>query len=147
MPNRFLEMEPKDDAALCDMLHGLFGIGDWMDGDSKPWYRARGIEIAKIKAMRRKRGLRIPELVLTARYCYRLQIPIRAPWELVKHIQDARKEQVATAVSDLSAQVQAAIEWEQTQSEQGTDWVGRLLRAQGSYRRDVLEEWKAAGRG
>ena len=44
-------------------------------------------------------------------------------------------------------QVQAAIEWEQAQSEQGTDWVGRLLRAQGSYRRDVLEEWKAAGRG
>ena len=61
--NRALEAQPKNDAQLFDMLHSLFGIGDF-DEDGVPWFRFRMTEIAKLKAIRKRRSITLADYAM-----------------------------------------------------------------------------------
>lgn len=140
--NRYLAMEPQTDAELFDMLHGLFGIGDFDEDDERPWHRFRITEISKIKAMRTKRHISLADFALAARYAYRHRMKINNSWQLPPQILEARREAKATAVSDLSQEIQAAIDAESSSGRPDSEWwVERLMRAAGPYRREVLDEW------
>jgi hypothetical protein len=140
--SRHLLTEPKSDAQLFDMLHGLFGIGDYDDASDTPWFKHRMTEVIKIKAIRRKRQVSLREWALAARYAYRTKAPIRQSHDVLFYLDKARKEQRTARVSDLGQQIADAITNERSRGDDASEaWVRRLLLARGDYRRELLQEW------
>lgn len=140
--SRYLHAEPATDAALFDMLHALLGVGDYDDSADVPWFKFRMVEIQKIKVLRRRRGVSLGEFALAARYCYRRRIPVRRSWEVCGYIPAAKKQARASRVSDLAASIATAVENERSRADCDERWVGRLLRAQGPARAEVLAAWE-----
>ena len=136
--------EPASDAELFDLLYRLFGIGDHDQDDAQPWYKFRLREIAKLKAIRKKRGVSLADFTLAARYCYRRRVTVHDSWQVPQHLAQARREAKAAATSDLSQQIEAAVAAEQAGHRPDQQWVTRLLRARGRYRVEVLEAWRSA---
>ncbi len=139
--NRYLSAEPTTDAQLFDVMHGLFGIGDYADCDDRPYYRFRGIEISKVKSLRKKRGITIDQLALAARYCYRRRLPITTPFDLVEHIGAALRERALARREVQGQRMSQAADLARASGE--PDWADRLLLAQGAHRQGVLDEWAA----
>lgn len=140
--NRELEAQPKTDAQLWDMLHSLLGVGNFDDSGSDPWFHFRMTEIAKLKAMRRKRRISLKELADVARYCVQHGERVDASWQLCGFMADAKREARRIAVPELSKQVSEALACERTSP--GPDsptWIERLLLTRGPFRREVLDEW------
>lgn len=129
------------DATVFDVLHRLFGAGDY--NGSGEWHRWRMQEISKIKAYRSKRNVDPFELVETAQWCRRHRIWIKAHWELYEHIPAAFRElrelDAQLEVHALEADIQKAIEAEVARPD-GT-WLDRLVRAAGPARKEVYEAW------
>lgn len=138
--NRYLDMQPRTDAQLFDMLFGLFGIGDYTPGDERPWHRFRMVEISKIKALRRKRRITIDQLTLTARWCYRRRIHITSAFGLTEHIGEALRERTLATRHALDERMAAAADRARDLGE--ADWAQRLLLAQGAYRQPLLDAWR-----
>ena len=140
--NRELEAHPKTDAALFDMLHSLFGVGDFDDSGPVPWFKFRMTEIAKLKAIRKHRGITLADLAMTARYCLQHKERVDQTWQLCGFIADAKREARRIAVPELSKQVSAALECERTSpGPDSSTWIERLLLTRGPFRREVLDEW------
>lgn len=138
--NRHLDVEPTTDAALFDMLHGLFGVGDYVEDDPKPYHRFRMIEISKIKAMRKKRGIALDQLACTARYLYRRGGHVRATYGLVEHMGPALRERALARQTAVRQQMLTASDEARALGQDG--WADRLLLAQGSFRAEVLQQWQ-----
>jgi hypothetical protein len=135
--------EPKSDAELFDMLHEIFGIGDFDETGAVPWFRFRIAEIAKLKAIRKRRSITLADYAMTARYCHRHGERVKESWQVCGFIADAKREARRIAVPALSLDISAALEAERALP--GPDsaiWVERLLLTRGPFRRDVLNEWK-----
>jgi len=140
--NRALEVQPKSDAALFDMLHSLFGIGNF-DEDAVQWFQFRMREIAKLKAIRKRRSITLADYAMTARYCQRHQEQVKESWQLCGFIADAKREARRIAVPELSQEIHAALEAERAlPGPDSATWIERLLLTRGPFRRDVLDEWK-----
>jgi len=140
--NRALEAQPKNDAQLFDMLHSLFGIGDF-DEDGVPWFRFRMTEIAKLKAIRKRRSITLADFAMTARYCHRHHEQVKESWQLCGFIADAKREARRIAVPELSQEIHAALDLERAlPGPDSSTWIERLLLTRGPFRRDVLDEWK-----
>ena len=139
--NPFLLVEPEDEAQLFDMIHGLFGVGDFDDSKDIPWWKVRRAEISKLRGICRKRQISLADMALTARYCYRQRKRIQQSWQLTSYISDAKKDLRNRKIGDLDRLVDEALTEERFRDDTSTEWVGRLLRARGAYRRRVLDEW------
>lgn len=140
---RWGDRDPQTDAELYDMLRWLFGLGSYDDTGSEPYFKARGMEIGKIKRSRGARKVSIPEMVRAARYCHRHGIAVLYVTELYKHLSAAAREQRELAVPQLQKQIDEAIACERSLAgPDSSDWVSRLSRAQGQYREEVLAEWR-----
>lgn len=138
--SRYLDMTPTTDAELFDMLHGLFGLGDYVEGDDKPYHRFRMVEISKIKSMRKKRALGLDQLAATARYLYRRGGHVRNAYGLIEHMGPALRERALARQMEVGeSMVAASAEARATGQD---EWADRLLMAQGSYRQLVLEQWR-----
>lgn len=134
--------KPTNDAELFDLLHQLFGIGDWdADLDSKPWHKARIAEIGKIKQIRRKRRYSIEDFAYLAQFCYTHHRRITKTFDLLEHWPDALRERTRNARSRIDDEIQAALELEQ-QRPDGQEWVERFMLAQGAGRIAALTRWK-----
>jgi hypothetical protein len=140
--NPNLKGEPSNDIELFDMLHSLFGIGDWEEGT--PWWRHRANEIAKLRGIRKRRSITLADFALTARYCYRHKEKVTESWQLCGFIADAKREARRIAVPDLSRQVSEAIASERALPGPDSDtWIERLLLTRGPFRQEVLDQWRA----
>jgi hypothetical protein len=141
--NRQLEAQPTGDGALFDMLHSLFGIGDFDEAGSVPWFRFRIVEIAKLRAIRKRRSITLADFAMTARYCHRHHEQVKESWQVCGFIADAKREARRIAVPELSQEIHAALEIERAlPGPDSATWVERLLLTRGLFRRDVLNEWK-----
>ena len=128
------------------MLHGLLGVGDYDDSGDVLWFKFRMTEIAKIKALRRKRRISIDEFAQAARFCYRRRIPVRHTWEVCGFIDAAKKEARKSQPSAVAQTIEVALANERSRPDTDEQWVARLLRARGPARSEVLKEWvKARG--
>ena len=139
-----VEDRPKTDAELFDLIHKLFGVGDWdadLDGPQKPWHKVRMTEIGKIKAIRRKRHYSIEDFAYLAQFCYQQHRRITKTFDLLEHWPDALRARTLNARSRIDHEIQAALELEQ-QREDGREWVERFLLAQGAGRIAALNRWK-----
>lgn len=133
--------EPVTDADLFDLLHRYFGIGDyeWML-DEDPWHKVRMREVAKIKAIRRKRNLRVEDVALLADYCRRHRKRIGKAFDLLEWWPYAVRERTANERFRTDPELERALEIERARPD-GTEWVDRLLRARGPGLRVALDRW------
>lgn len=118
---------------------------------SVPRWRVLSLEVAKLKkAMAENPRLyTFQNLQLALEYSRRKRLPIHSPKGLLYRIEDALElANVDKPISDLQAEITAAIGWEKDRDDDGSmRWIHRLVRAAGPGRIEVLDEWKAAGRG
>lgn len=113
--------------------------------EAKPLWKHRTIMAGRVnKAVAKDPNLYTWEnLELAIEYCRRKKIEVKSPIGVLYKVKAALDLANTTAVGDVSQQVQAAIDWELSNQRDGYhDWVGRLVRADGSARRDVVERWR-----
>jgi hypothetical protein len=141
---RWQHSDPTTPGELYDMLRWMFGLGSWDEFTAEePWFKARGTEIGKLKRAMTARKVTISEAVLAARYCHRHRTPVLWTTEIFKHLADARREAAEFARGDIGREIEAAIGRERSLARSSSDdWVSRLTRAQGDYRREVLDAWR-----
>lgn len=113
-----------------------------------PW-RARVIEVGRLRAALNQRPLITPaDLRLAIVWCKRRREPITSTLQLFAKIDDARRARVEDRASIMTITHREAMAWEQTHPDTDSErWLARLVRAFGPGRANILEEWKAAGRG
>lgn len=143
--------EFKGPGDVFDALQARFGIG-WYDdlvANDPPYHRVRMTEIAKIKAMTKKRRLSWQDWAVGIWYCDVAGIPVTASWEVVQQIDEgyaamraANRAREAAAemfdVEDVMAEAWAAGEHE---------FAVRLQRADPAHQRALMDEWRARGAG
>lgn len=135
-------IHPKTDPELFDLIHLMFGIGDFDEAlDSQRWFQFRTREIAKIKAIRRKRRLSIEDLTMLATYCHDRGMPIRGAFDLLEYWPAAVRHRTANARFQIDEDITQAIQVERERPD-GGEWVDRLLRAQGQGREILLTRWR-----
>lgn len=141
------DMHPTTDTEVYEMLHAMFGIGDWEEGDVKPWHKVRMVEVAKIKAIRGKRHWTFGDFGMVARYCHVRGVRITKAWDLLAYHGPARLEEINNARlrREEGAQAAAAMELAAALPD-SQDWAGRLTRASGKARDDLLHEWETTRR-
>jgi hypothetical protein len=122
----------------------------WLPSDKGPVYKARAREAAKLaKAAEVNREVTPDNLELVISHLRKEKKPVKTPYGLIHHISDALAAAYQPhAASDLTDAVRAALNVENARpDDEGYKyWIGRLSRAQGSSREQVLHEWKAEGR-
>lgn len=128
-----------EEAELYDRLQGMFGIGDWDEATSEvPWWKFRNTEIAKLKAMMKRRGASVVQVLTAADYASTTSRPIRASYQLFELIPEAmrwRRERLAvTDTTDLDSAITEAIDAGEY------EWADRLIRAQDTQ--TVITQWR-----
>lgn len=142
----------KNATALVILCENLFGTGTEAVEKGIPTFKARAVEAGKIKAAMRKDPKRVTlaNLELAANYCFEKRLQIKTPYGLIHKIDEALQYATAPELeSDLSVLTQRALMAEAGRSaadQVSQEWIGRLTRAHGDARADVLREWKEAGR-
>lgn len=122
----------------------------WSPDPTKELWQARSIEAAKItRKLKQTNGVTLEDLALALEYCYRRREPIVSPLNLFTRVEEAKALALAASSTktDISASVQAAVDWELGRPEPDSSWLGRLIRSHGDGRQVVLDAWRAAGRG
>lgn len=132
-----------DFVILCENQLG------WLpDTDKHPLFKARAIEVAKLKRKiaERPKLYTWPNLVRTVKYCQNKKISVASPaavcWKVESMLKEVGAQQV---ISDVGEKIQLAVAWEQQHNLEGmADWVSQLTRTTGDIRKAVLAEWRKA---
>jgi hypothetical protein len=136
------DMHPTTDGEVFQMLHGLFGIGDYDEDDKRPWHKFQTVEVIKIKAIRTKRRWSFGEFADVARYCATRGIPVTKAWDLLQYHAPAMLERANNARRQREAVFQDAVDLELAAGlPDSQEWADRLGLAVGHYREELLEEW------
>ena len=133
------------DAELWDYLQERFGFGEWDEHTSDiPWWKFRGNEIGKLKAMTRRRRVSAYQLIVASEYAIAHRKPVTALYQLFALIPEAlawrRRQDALDRKADLAQDIEDAMHeaWEAGEHE----WAGRLLRASAAEAQTVLNEWR-----
>lgn len=142
---------PTTDGQLFDVLHRMFGWGDFdqIARNDRPWYRVRAEEVAKIKRSRTRRRLTVQQLYETACWCHEQGIYPRTLKGLNMYLlpaEEAARERAREARrAEAEREVEAAIAREyEIGDERSAAWIERLVRTSGSERDNTLSEWREA---
>lgn len=126
----------------------LLGYGDWAPSDDgEPYLKWAGMQSHRLFLSMRKRQASQADFLLCVDYCHRNHIRIENAIWVFKYYNDACKEQrdlAREAPSDIQHLIERAVLRERAVIPgiaDEIDWIGRLTRAQGGYRREVLESW------
>lgn len=127
----------------------LLGYGDWTPDNPEPFQKWAGMESHKLYLVMRKRRITNEEFLLCVRYCQRHHKRIENAVWVFRFINEAKQEQrellAQTPTTELGLGIEEALRRERALSDdQSTTWIGRLTRAVGPYRDEVLSEWRAA---
>lgn len=116
----------------------------------RPFHVARGIEVGKLKKAMAQDPTHctIENLALALEWSWRHRKQVSSPVGLIYRI-DAALERApeVDCTTDLGAAVQRAVDHELALDRpDALEWIYRLTRSFGTFRADVLTEWKEAGR-
>jgi hypothetical protein len=137
---------PTTDTKLYAELEKMFGIGSY-DGVGEHFKYVIG-EVGKMKRWRTGRNLSIEDLWIAAQFCKAQRLVITEPFQLTKHITAAKRWNAALAQretrSSLGQRMENAVTRELAidRGDESGEWIGRLLRAQGDAREEVLAAWE-----
>lgn len=127
----------------------LLGYGDWTPDHAEPYQKWSGMESHKLYLVMRKRHITNAEFLLCCGFCQRHHKRIENAVWVFRFVSEAKQEQrealAEQATTDLGKAVEQAMAYERSISDEYThDWIGRLTRARGPYREEVLTEWDRA---
>ncbi len=129
------------EAELYDYLQRTFGIGDWDEATSEvPWWKFRATEVAKLKAMLKRRGATVQQVVAAAEYARAQGTPVHATYQLFALIPEAMRDHRRRIQAAGGSQLDDAIAEAVAAGEMG--WADRLTRATGPDAVTVLEQWR-----
>ena len=136
---------PQTPAELHDLLHEMFGIGNYDDLTSTdPWFRARMTEISKLRAMLKRRRCSVEEVTIAAQYARETGKPIHAAWQVFILVPDAlkaqRNERAQRTLENLLVEIHAAAAEAHELGE--PEWADRLMRVSHANAVSVLDEWR-----
>ena len=142
-----IEKFPESPAQLFDFLHERFGIGEYDDvaHADVPWWKARNTDIAKLKAMMRKRRVTEKQVAIAGWYATAQSRPIRYYAELFKLIPEAMREYRTAERLTLRKNARSGLEdaVADALARGESQWAERLLRADPSQATALLGEWEA----
>lgn len=135
---------PVSEAALWDLLHKKFGLGDWDEDSTTPWWKARANEIGKLKGQMRRRRLSLWDLAVAAWFAEEQNRPITAVYQLCGMAGEARRaywvKRKAEEKDDLREELEKAAA---EAMEQGRpEWADRLYNADRESAPKVLAQWR-----
>lgn len=125
-------------------------LGYALDTSKQGLRQARQVQAGILKkAMARNPDITFDDLELALAWSYAKRQPVRTPAGLLYRVKEAKELAGAPppVVSAVSATVEAALSWELAQSVPDHGWIGKLTRAHGPAREDLLRDWTGAGRG
>lgn len=131
---------PSNAGELYDLLQVMFGLGDYDEHGDIPWYRARMLEISKLKGMLTKRKATPQQVAVAAHYARDQGLAISAAWQLFELIPEAmvaaRRAAQEAAPSELQQAIDEAVKLGLNQ------WAERLIRVDKADASAVLKEWR-----
>lgn len=136
---------PENESELYDLLQTMFGIGSYDEvAGSDPWYRARMVEIMKLKGLCRRRRATVKHVAIAAWYAKENKLPIRHSVRLFAVIPEAMRAYHAELhASEKDAQDRELNQAIVTAMRTGQqEWADKLIRSSGKATRQVLDEWK-----
>src|SRR6478735_6520650 len=137
-----MKPDPETDAQLFDLVHELFGVGDWdPDLDTKAWFQIRGAEIAKVTAIRKRYNYSIQEMTALARFVHERQYRVTKTWDLLQHYPAYRRQRAVNARQRLDQEFEEILEIERGRLD-GDEWVTRLLLSTGNGREELVRKWR-----
>ncbi len=124
------------------------GYGDWHPEHPEPYQKWSGMESHKLFLVMRKRGIKNEDFVLAVDYCQRHHKRIENAIWVFRFLGDAQQERrewlAENSKTDLAKEIEAALACERALSDgMSATWIGKLTRARGPYREEVLTEWRA----
>jgi len=136
---------PTTPAELHDLLHEMFGIGNYDDlASTDPWFRARITEISKLRGMLKRRHCTVEEVAIAAEYARETGKPIHAAWQVFILVPDAlmaqREERRQRTLDALRHDVEAAASEAYELGEH--EWADRLMRASENTAATVVDQWR-----
>lgn len=137
---------PTTPAEVYDQLQQYFGVGTYDEATAtEPWYRARAIEIAKIKALMKRRQITPEQFGKTIWYARREGLSIHSAADVLKTYSTAIRQwniSVAQAARERALSQRDDVIAEALEA--GDDeFVQRLLRADEISTESLVAEWRA----
>lgn len=135
--------------ALWEAGRRKLGYGDWTPEHPDPYQKWSGLESHKLYLVMRKRHITADEFMLCVDYCHRHHKRIENAVWVFRFIPEAKVEQreleAQLQMTDLGQMVEAAMSHERAlAATDSNEWIGKLTRARGPYRQEVLAQWRAA---
>lgn len=131
---------------LWELGRRKLGYGDWHPEHPEPYQKWSGMESHKLFMVMRKRNVKPADFVLAVDYAQRHHHRIENAIWVLRLVGEAKAEQrelqADQAKTDLGKAVEQALAYERGLSDEHThDWIGKLTRARGPYREEVLVAW------
>lgn len=137
---------PDDAAQLFDLLHTLFGFGEFDEqaNPEPPWFKVRMTEIGKLKRFMKSRNLSARTLGITAYWCHDQRIRVESFGYLAQHVRDAliahRKAATNVKREEAADRLQEALGRADRMGR--PDWTERLLRTPAGALAAALDEFE-----
>lgn len=132
------------EGALYDLMQQKFGIGDYDDLSGEPYWKARNVEISKLKGQMRRRRLSVEDLTIAVEFAVAQGRAITGVWQLCDLVGVAKKAQRdanrVTAHASLIEEKNAAAAEAFARGDEG--WAARIYAADSKSAPIVLEQWR-----
>jgi len=133
---------------LWELGRRRLGYGDWTEDNPEPYPKWAGMQAHRLFLSMRKRKATQEDFLLCVDYCARHHIRIENAIWVFSHYKEARQEQrdlLASQPGVIDALIESAVARERSLALPDSDeWVQRLTRSIGVYRKEVLGEWAQA---
>ena len=131
------------EGALYDLMQQRFGIGDYDDLSGEPYWKARNIEISKLKGQMRRRRLSVEDLRTAVEYATVTGRPIKAVWQLCELVTEAKKARRDATRNVMAEDTRRDLEVAAAEAHERGDhgWAARLYAADIKSAPVVLQQW------
>lgn len=130
---------------LYNLAAEKLGIGNYDDvADERPPWEYKRNQIGMLSRGMKARRLHPDDVEFTIRWCAERHLLVPHVNTLLRHVEEALRWQRSQFRGDqLEAEMADAIASERSLDPDGR-WLGRLVRAKGDARRELLAEWRQA---
>lgn len=133
---------------LWELGRRRLGYGDWTEDNTEPYPKWAGMQAHRLFLSMRKRRASQQDFLDCVDYCARHHIRIENAIWVFSHYSEMKREarRVAEAAPGELEQLlnEAVLRERSLAAEDSAEWIQRLVRAQGDYRKEVLTAWAQA---
>lgn len=121
------------------------GYGNWDPDSGESYVKWCGLEAHKLFLVMKKRRIKASDFILCVDYCHTRHVKIENAVWVFQSLALAKDWDKDRHVTDIQQLVDEALAYEQTLAASDSPmWIGRLTRARGPFRQEVVDEWQAS---